>query len=243
MAENGFPPAGGPIAAMLHEHELGRSLVRALGELAAQKTPWSVADRGRIAGFAHRYAELLRLHIQKEDNVLFPMADARLPGTAMEQVGKRFEKFEAEETGRGEHERFHALAEELISAYAPRRAGAPACEHLLQADLVICADCVPFTVPNFRARYSNDIAVGVGCPKLDDLGHYAEKLETMLQQAQPRRLTVVCMEVPCCAGMSQVALQAASRPGMNFPVEEHVAGIRGGIMRRVVRQQVAAERA
>ncbi len=114
----------------------------------------------------------------------------------------------------------------LVPPHAPFLAG---------ADLVVCADCVPFTVPDFHARYLDGRAVVVGCPKLDDLGLYAEKLALMVQQAKPRRLTVVRMEVPCCRGITEVALAAASAPGMTFPLEEHIAGIRGGITRRVLR--------
>jgi Pyruvate/2-oxoacid:ferredoxin oxidoreductase delta subunit len=114
----------------------------------------------------------------------------------------------------------------LVPPHAPFLAG---------ADLVVCADCVPFAVPDFHARYLGGRAVVVGCPKLDDLGHYAEKLALMVRQARLRRLTVVRMEVPCCRGLVDITLQASSQPGMEFPVEEHVAGIRGAITRRIVR--------
>lgn len=129
MAESGFPTSGGPIAMMLQEHEEGRALARTLGELASRQAAWTSDDRGRIAEVARRYVELLGLHIEKENNILFPMADARVPATVMKQVGDRFEKFEEEETGRREHERFHELAEELIGKYAPGPRGVPACEH------------------------------------------------------------------------------------------------------------------
>ncbi len=112
----------------------------------------------------------------------------------------------------------------------------PHAPFLRGADLVVCADCVPFTVPDFHARYLSGKAIVVGCPKLDDLGHYAEKLQAMVAQAQPRRLTVVIMEVPCCRGLAQVAVEAASQQGMSFPVEVHVAGVRGGIEKQVVRK-------
>lgn len=111
----------------------------------------------------------------------------------------------------------------------------PHAPFLKDADLVVCADCVPFAVPDFHARYLRDRAVLVGCPKLDDLALYAEKLSRMLHEARPSRLTVLRMEVPCCAGIADAALRAAAEPGMAFPVEVHVVGIRGGIERRVVR--------
>lgn len=111
----------------------------------------------------------------------------------------------------------------------------PHAPFLKGADLVVCADCVPFTVPDFHARYLQGRAVVVGCPKLDDLDHYAEKLAAMVREARPRRLTVLRMEVPCCGGIAQAAVQAALGSGQDFPVEVHTAGIRGGIERQVIR--------
>ncbi|MBI5546064.1 MAG: 4Fe-4S binding protein [Deltaproteobacteria bacterium] len=111
----------------------------------------------------------------------------------------------------------------------------PHAPFLKGADLVVCADCVPFTVPDFHARYLQGRAVVVGCPKLDDLEHYFQKLAAMIREARPRRLTVLRMEVPCCRGISQAAIQAALASTESFPVEEHVIGVRGGIERNVVR--------
>jgi Fe-S-cluster-containing hydrogenase component 2 len=107
----------------------------------------------------------------------------------------------------------------------------PHAPFLQGADLVVCADCVPFAVPDFHARYLAGRAVVVGCPKLDDLGHYAEKLAAIVDHARPRRLTVVRMEVPCCRGIVEVSLRAAKASGRSFPVDEHVVGIEGGIER------------
>ena len=117
----------------------------------------------------------------------------------------------------------------------------PHAPFLKGADLVVCADCVPFAVPDFHARYLAGRAVVVGCPKLDDLGLYEEKLAAMVRVARPMRLTVLRMEVPCCRGLSQAAIQAALQRGQGFPVEEHVIGIGGGIQRTVVRAAAESE--
>jgi ferredoxin len=106
---------------------------------------------------------------------------------------------------------------------------------LVEADLVVCADCVPFAVPDFHARYLAGRAVVVGCPKLDDLPLYFAKLTAIVRQARPRRLTVVRMEVPCCRGIAQAAVEAAEGSDLAFPVEEHIVKINGGIERRTVR--------
>ncbi|HTP29787.1 MAG TPA: 4Fe-4S binding protein [Anaeromyxobacteraceae bacterium] len=118
----------------------------------------------------------------------------------------------------------------------------PHAPFLKNSDLVICADCVPFAVPDFHARYLRDRAVVVGCPKLDDLPRYREKLARMMEEARPARVTVAIMEVPCCRGLADAALRATGGDGMKYPVEQHIIGIRGGISRHVVRQGVERDR-
>ncbi|ACG73681.1 Hemerythrin HHE cation binding domain protein [Anaeromyxobacter sp. K] len=118
MTEHGFPSNGGPIAVMLHEHDQGRALIRAMAEKAAQDAPWSAADLQEVEAAAHGYSGLLHAHIHKEDAILYPMAEQHLPPEVMAEVGAACDRFEAERTGAGAHERYHALAEELIRRHA-----------------------------------------------------------------------------------------------------------------------------
>ncbi len=135
MVEAGFPRHAGPVGVMLMEHEQGRSYVRALSELATQAGAWSVEDRQRLADAAYGYAQLLRDHIHKEDAVLYPMAEQRLPPELLARVAADCEAFEAERTGSGEHERLHRLGDELIARHAaltrdePEQHAAPGCCH------------------------------------------------------------------------------------------------------------------
>ncbi|RKX26703.1 MAG: hypothetical protein DRP45_02920 [Candidatus Zixiibacteriota bacterium] len=108
----------------------------------------------------------------------------------------------------------------------------PHAPFLKDADLLFCADCVPFTVPDFHFRYLTGRAVIVGCPKLDDLNHYFEKLKAIFQEAAPRSITVLKMEVPCCNGIAQIAVQARNEVAPNIPVEVHTIGVRGNIIDR-----------
>ncbi len=110
----------------------------------------------------------------------------------------------------------------------------PHAPFLQDADLLICADCVPFTVPDFHERYLRGRAVVVGCPKLDDLNHYLQKLKEMYAQARPRRITVLRMEVPCCGGIAQAAIQTRNEVTPRIPLEVHTIGIQGGIVTEIV---------
>ncbi len=126
MVEAGFPSHGGPIAVMLMEHTEGRGYVQALAELQLQETPWSPEDRQRLADAAYGYGDLLRQHIHKEDAILYPMAEQRLPPHLLERIADECERFEAHKASSGEHDRLHALADELIARHAPLARAQPA---------------------------------------------------------------------------------------------------------------------
>jgi len=127
MVEHGFPRNGGPIAVMLHEHDQGRGLVRILRDRAGQAEPWSDADRREIAEVARGFSGLLHAHIQKEDAVLYPMAEQHLPPEVLEAVAAACDRFEQDQERAGAHARLHALGEELVRRHAPAvHPGAPA---------------------------------------------------------------------------------------------------------------------
>ena len=104
----------------------------------------------------------------------------------------------------------------------------PGAPFLRGADLLVCADCVPFAMPNLHAHYLAGRAVLVGCPKLDDAGHYRQKLETIFREAQPRSITVLRMEVPCCGGLAHVVTEARNAAVPDCPLKIEVVQIQGG---------------
>ena len=110
------------------------------------------------------------------------------------------------------------------------------------ADLVICADCVPFAVPDFHNRYLKGRSVVVGCPKLDNLSHYHEKIGQILTVAKPSRVTVLIMEVPCCGGLAHAVTQARNELAPNLPMEIHTIGIKGDIDEQVVPASISPGR-
>jgi hemerythrin-like domain-containing protein len=113
MHGKGMPLEAGPLAVMLHEHELGRSAVRAVAG-ALDRVKRGEADAGPdLATALLGYVELLRSHISKEDNVLFPMADRILPAEEQGDLAVLFDKVEVEEIGAGVHEKYHELAHRL----------------------------------------------------------------------------------------------------------------------------------
>jgi hemerythrin-like domain-containing protein len=117
MVEAGFPRHAGPIGVMLAEHDEGRRLVAVLRGLAEQAGPWSAEDRQALVEAAGGYGDLLRAHIRKEDEILYPMAEARLAPEAIERVEALCAELDRGQAARIEE--LLALGEELVRAHAP----------------------------------------------------------------------------------------------------------------------------
>jgi hemerythrin-like domain-containing protein len=113
MAAKGIPVQGGPIGVMLAEHEMGRTFTRALREAAQRLEAGDQSAKAAVVQNARGYTSLLKQHIQKEDTILFPMADRFIPPAEQDKVAEDFERVEHEETGAGVHEKYLALAEAL----------------------------------------------------------------------------------------------------------------------------------
>ena len=97
------------------------------------------------------------------------------------------------------------------------------------ADLLVAADCVPFAYPGFHEELLAGRALVVGCPKLDDLSAYVEKLGRIVAENDVRTVTVVRMEVPCCGGIASAARRAVEASGKPIPFRDVVVGVSGTI--------------
>lgn len=114
MEAGGIPVEGGPIGVLLADHEQGR---RYTLQMKAAVEKWQAGDvdaAKTVLVNGQRYVNLLRGHIQKENDVLFPMADKIIPAEHLSEMEEEFERVEKEETGAGVHEKYEALAEKLI---------------------------------------------------------------------------------------------------------------------------------
>src|SRR3989338_2077730 len=88
LSKDGVQMHCNPTPQMLHEHELGRNFI---GELEAEI---GKNDKNKVIESARGYANLLKDHIFKEDNILYPMADEALSQEAQKIMADRFEKVE-----------------------------------------------------------------------------------------------------------------------------------------------------
>lgn len=108
---------------------------------------------------------------------------------------------------------------------------APGAPFFQDAELLLAADCAPFAYPDFHRKLLAGRALAIGCPKLDDVEFYVEKLASILKESTIRGITVARMEVPCCGGLMRIARQALALSGKDIPLREVVLGVRGGVAR------------
>ncbi len=106
----------------------------------------------------------------------------------------------------------------------------PQAPYFRNADLCLAADCVPFAFPNFHQRFLKGKALAVGCPKLDDLQHYVDKLTEIFRVNGLKSVEVLKMEVPCCNGIAQAAITARQQAGVECPVTVTTIGVQGDLL-------------
>lgn len=98
-----------------------------------------------------------------------------------------------------------------------------------EADLLITADCVPFAYPNFHQDFLKGRAVLVGCPKLDDVQYYLQKLTEIFKANSIRSITIPYMEVPCCFGLVKTIEKAIANSEKRIPIRKVKISIHGEI--------------
>lgn len=103
----------------------------------------------------------------------------------------------------------------------------PHAPYLNGADLLISADCVPFAYSGFHSELLKGKVVLVGCPKLDDIAKYSDKIKAMLKDNDVKSVTYARMEVPCCSGLVDVIEGAIAGSGKKIPFKEVIIGIKG----------------
>ena len=117
LEEVGVGREGGPIGVMLDEHRQGRELVGAMTAAMARHRQGEAAAAARFSEAATDYIDLLNRHIEKENTVLFSIADRHLSKDTLSELKKGFDRLETEQIGNGRHAEFHRMLENLEKKY------------------------------------------------------------------------------------------------------------------------------
>jgi len=117
MVEAGFPEGSGPVAVMLAEHEEGRQEVRGLLAIGSGTGVLSDDERARVIQYVTQFVPLLYAHIQKENNVLYPMAQNTISPEQFELLDQSCEAFDEEIRGKINVAELKQLAASLALRY------------------------------------------------------------------------------------------------------------------------------
>jgi len=143
------------------------------------------------------------------------------PGTAVKTLKAQGSRLKAEGKRKSESELVNwPIQLMLVPTEAP---------YLKNADLLIAADCVAFSYPDFHQDFLKDRVLLMGCPKLDAATIYEEKIAEILKLNNIKSITLLHMEVPCCFGLKQIVSEALRLSGKKIPLKEVTVGIKGDI--------------
>lgn len=113
----GVSRESGPIGVMLAEHDQGRGHVGEMAKALRSMQNRTPAAAQSFQQHAAAYIRLLRQHIEKEDRVLFQIAEQHLSDPAKNELADQFEQVEQKIIGAGKHEQYHALLNGFADRY------------------------------------------------------------------------------------------------------------------------------
>lgn len=180
---------------------------------------------------AEDYSEeaVLKLKEEKENKKkteVKPMA-CGCPGTAARAIVRKPEQVKAKLNEKNQSEtsiselRQWPVQLNLINTRAP---------YLKEANLLVAADCTAYAYADFHKDFIRDHITVIGCPKLDDVEYYKEKLTEILKLNNIKSITVVRMEVPCCGGIVSAVKAAMLASETIVPYREVVISTEGNII-------------
>jgi Pyruvate/2-oxoacid:ferredoxin oxidoreductase delta subunit len=236
-------------AAPYNERQVMENIVKA-GDNTIRAHLQHLASHGETG-----YLEEARAYLREQGIAVAEQAPAEqaelprgCPGSQARELrphGHAHEHEPARERAHG-HAHEHAHAHEGAAPLASELAHWPVQLHLIppngpafrQADVLLSADCVAYAFGDFHRRFLAGRSLAIACPKLDGQQDvYLDKLTALIDFAGIRSLTVLTMEVPCCRGLLQLALQAAGAAKRKIPVKWLEISVQGEILRE---QELAA---
>ena len=100
VEELDYPRNAGPVAVLTSEHETGREFIRRIAQASAALGQDPEATRQVIEN-GRGYIQLLRLHIEREDHVVFPMVDQFLDDADQARLAEKFRQHDRHEIDSG----------------------------------------------------------------------------------------------------------------------------------------------
>ncbi|AFM41604.1 hypothetical protein Desaci_2672 [Desulfosporosinus acidiphilus SJ4] len=113
----GIPREGGPVGVMLYEHDNGRRYISGMREAFERVKEGDKQAFKTFAANASDYTALMYAHIDKENNILYQMAETHLSDPMKIKLAQDFSSLQARETGNGSYEKYFKVIEQLKANY------------------------------------------------------------------------------------------------------------------------------
>jgi NAD-dependent dihydropyrimidine dehydrogenase PreA subunit len=165
--------------------------------------------------------EATEAHLAKEQKAQ-SQADFVCPGIMDKKLREKSDTTDSDAT---------AVPSQLTHWPVQLKLVSPQASCFADADLLLVADCIPFAMGDFHNKFLKEHSVVVGCPKLDNVDFYIEKLATILKSNKLNSLTVLHMEVPCCFGLTHIARQAIAGSNVDIAFEDVTIALDGNVIK------------
>ncbi len=118
LEARGIPRDGGPIGVMLEEHRIARQYTQRMGESLDAHERGDADAPAQFAEAAHGYVELLRNHIDKENNILYVMGNRVMTDDDQQSLCARFCEVACRSFGGKKKEQLERMADELEAQWS-----------------------------------------------------------------------------------------------------------------------------
>ncbi len=115
LTKTGLPAWVKPITVMLVEHQQARELIERYRQALELLKAGDKTGQTPLIEASRDYSVLMRQHMQKENTVLFLLADRMLNAATQQGIYENFEDIEINRLGAGTHERLHGVIERLVA--------------------------------------------------------------------------------------------------------------------------------
>jgi Uncharacterized conserved protein len=117
LIEAGMSSVNSPVAVMLFEHEVGRGHVRDIASSIEAIRSGDISATEKMVAAMQGYVNLMISHIQKENNVLFPLGNKMLPPAKQEVLTKHIHVMEENVMGEELQKKYRELLHRLSRKY------------------------------------------------------------------------------------------------------------------------------
>jgi hemerythrin-like domain-containing protein len=113
----GIPKDGGPLGAMIQDHDSCRSNMKEMRTAFEKYKAGDHTVANAIVKPGHKYVATLKGHFDTEANILFPIADKQLPSGKQDELSLKFGQLEIAKIGAGTHDALLVLMQQLKGLY------------------------------------------------------------------------------------------------------------------------------